>query len=254
MYYCNEPELIFYGGTRTAVAGALIGVDALSIGLHVLFIMAIYKMAGWESDFAFVLLITMSAIAIFRYMDDIVCYMLALKYVDFCTNHHLFTTLGSIKLSAYFSTILIALLMSIHRMIYTLRATRASSLLTPRFMKAFMNIHEILPTVSRGVDMRATKSPEIYRIPASHPVFLGRNGILEVHEAPMSLKDSSKASVTALTISGSSLEKVGVLVLVCGFFAAVIVVANPDDVHYHFVPSYLSYDDLSESTWEILRL
>ncbi|ETN77784.1 hypothetical protein NECAME_10794 [Necator americanus] len=115
--------------------------------------------------------------------------------------------------------------MSIHRMIYTLRATRASSLLTPRFMKAFMNIHEILPTVSRGVDMRATKSPEIYRIPASHPVFLGRNGILE-----------------------------GVLVLVCGFFAAVIVVANPDDVHYHFVPSYLSYDDLSESTWEILRL
>ncbi|EYC43067.1 hypothetical protein Y032_0505g2670 [Ancylostoma ceylanicum] len=179
--YCIEPEPIFYGSTRTIAAAVLIALGVLSIGLQSLFIVAIYKMAGWESNFSFTLLICLSLCSLLRFLNGIVCHAIALSYLDFCTNHHIFTALGSIDLSVYFTVIIITVLMTAHRMVYTLFATRASTLLPPILMK-------------------------------------------------------------------------GVLVFVGLVFIALFIVTHPNDVHYHYVPNLLSYDDLAESTWEILRL
>ncbi|VDM76757.1 unnamed protein product [Strongylus vulgaris] len=179
--YCIDPDPIFYGTSRTIAASIFIFFSAFSIALHVLFIAAVRKMAGWESNFAFALLMTMSACAIIRLFNYIVCNLIALAYVDFCTNHHIFTALGSLDLSSYFSIILITVLITTHRVVYTIFATRAKTLIQPWFLK-------------------------------------------------------------------------GILVFIALCFASMVYVTYPNDVHYHFVPNLLSYDDLAESNYEILRL
>ncbi|ETN77785.1 hypothetical protein NECAME_10795 [Necator americanus] len=133
--YCIDPDPVFWGNTRTISAISLITIAVVSLGLHGLFIIGVRRLAGWKSSFSFALLISMSMVSITRFLVEIVCDILALAYTDFCANHHLFTTLGSINASAYFTVILLTILMTIHRMIYTICATRASTFLFPSLMK-----------------------------------------------------------------------------------------------------------------------
>ncbi|XGW21699.1 hypothetical protein V3C99_004569 [Haemonchus contortus] len=177
--YCNEPLVIFYGSSRTIAALVLMIIALLSIFLHVVF--AIRKLAGWNSDFAFTLLIGMSCCSLSRFVLEIICDSIALAYVDFCTHHHLFTSLGAVELSSYLTLILLSVLMTIHRIIYTIFATQASYLLPPLLAKI-------------------------------------------------------------------------VVVSVVVVFFAILGIIQSDDVHYHYVPPRLYFDDLAESTSHILRL
>ncbi|VDK55591.1 unnamed protein product, partial [Cylicostephanus goldi] len=46
----------------------------------------------------------------------------------------------------------------------------------------------------------------------------------------------------------------GLLVFVAACFATIVYFTYPSSTHYHFVPNLLSYDDLAESNFELLRL
>ncbi|WKX90485.1 hypothetical protein Q1695_009379 [Nippostrongylus brasiliensis] len=91
--YCNHPVEVFLGDTRTICALTLIFISILSICLHVAFILAVRRLSGWDSDYAFTLLIGMSCCSLIRFVNEIVCDSLSLAYVDFCSNHHLYTAI-----------------------------------------------------------------------------------------------------------------------------------------------------------------
>ncbi|KAK5967330.1 hypothetical protein GCK32_008962 [Trichostrongylus colubriformis] len=179
--YCNHPVEVFYGSPRTIAALILMTISLLSIVLHVLFILASRKLAGWNSDFAFTLLIGMSCCSLVRFILEIVCDAVALTYVDFCSHHHLFTFLGAIELSSYLTLILLSVLITIHRIIYTIFATKAASLLPPAIAKTTVFVVAIISVV-------------------------------------------------------------------------ILCIVQSDDVHYHYVPPRLYFDDLAESTSHLLRL
>ncbi|WKX90486.1 hypothetical protein Q1695_009379 [Nippostrongylus brasiliensis] len=179
--YCNHPVEVFLGDTRTICALTLIFISILSICLHVAFILAVRRLSGWDSDYAFTLLIGMSCCSLIRFVNEIVCDSLSLAYVDFCSNHHLYTSLGAIDIASYLCLILLSVLMTIHRLIYTVFAPMASKLLSPPLAKAIV-----------------------------------------------------------------------VLVGIC--FFALFGLIQQEDVHYHYVPTRLNVDELSESTWLSLRI
>ncbi|WKY09955.1 hypothetical protein Q1695_002367 [Nippostrongylus brasiliensis] len=127
--------VLFEGSDRTLAAVWYSVLCLFSIGLHGFFIMGARKLSGWTTDFAFTLLLTLSAVSLVRFIAELVASVTSLFYMDWLQFQILWIALGSLAYASYFSIVLLNLAIAIHRLIYTAFPFTASSYLNEHATK-----------------------------------------------------------------------------------------------------------------------
>uniref|UniRef100_A0A1I7WQ80 DUF5658 domain-containing protein n=1 Tax=Heterorhabditis bacteriophora TaxID=37862 RepID=A0A1I7WQ80_HETBA len=74
---------IVIGTARTAIAILLIFLTKVSIVLQIIFMLAVHRLRGWHSNFAFMLLYIMSLLSILCYVGMLFGYLQSVFMIDF---------------------------------------------------------------------------------------------------------------------------------------------------------------------------
>ncbi|XGW01471.1 hypothetical protein V3C99_013982 [Haemonchus contortus] len=119
------PPQVFAGANRVAVVIWYTIICLFSITGHMVFIVGIKRLCGWRSDFSFTLLLIISVMSLLRFVVHLVASLTALFYMDWNRFQWLWIFLGSLTIAPYFTIVLLNLVISLHRLLYTAFPLRA---------------------------------------------------------------------------------------------------------------------------------
>ncbi|RCN52099.1 hypothetical protein ANCCAN_01887 [Ancylostoma caninum] len=94
-------------------------VSILSISLHLVFILGIRKLCGWNSNFSFTLLLINSLLCILRLAIQFIAALSAVFQLE-CTQHpDVCIGFASLAFASYFTIVILNFLLTFHRLVYT---------------------------------------------------------------------------------------------------------------------------------------
>uniref|UniRef100_A0A1I7WQM5 Mannosyltransferase n=1 Tax=Heterorhabditis bacteriophora TaxID=37862 RepID=A0A1I7WQM5_HETBA len=102
---CHAIEPLFNRSSQIAAAIIFLGVRTL---------------CGWGSNFAFSILALMSSCSLTRLVTEIVASVAVLLNLDWCKYQWLWRTLGSFAFAPYFTLIILNIMLTFHRIAYTI--------------------------------------------------------------------------------------------------------------------------------------
>ncbi|EYB91847.1 hypothetical protein Y032_0201g1737 [Ancylostoma ceylanicum] len=113
------PLPLYVGTDRTLAFAWHSFITFLSISLHLVFIIGIRRLCGWNSNFSFTLLLINSLFCILRFVIQFVAALTTLFRMD-CTQYpHLCIAFGSLAFAPYYTIVILNILLTFHRLFYT---------------------------------------------------------------------------------------------------------------------------------------
>ncbi|RCN49731.1 hypothetical protein ANCCAN_04187 [Ancylostoma caninum] len=150
---------IFVGTDRLYVSLWYSLICTLFISLHLIFIIAIRRLCGWKSKFSFTILLLVSIFCIIRLVTHLVASLTSLLYLDFFKYKILWQIFGSLAVPSYFTVVLLNVILTFHRFVYTALPFTASNYLRKSLLKIivagillfFLSLVAVLNTELFGV-------------------------------------------------------------------------------------------------------
>ncbi|RCN48256.1 hypothetical protein ANCCAN_05671 [Ancylostoma caninum] len=150
---------VFVGTDRLYVSLWYSLICTLFISLHLIFIIAIRRLCGWNSKFSFTILLFISIFCIIGLVTILVASLTSLLYLDFRKYKILWQIFGSLAKPSYFTVVSLNVIMTFHRFVYTALPFTASNYLRKSLLKVilagillfFLSLVAVLNTEILGV-------------------------------------------------------------------------------------------------------